>query len=108
MLHVYPVCAAVAPYAGPGCWCAFTERQTVASVTGYVCRCSWTEPEALFAGGNSPASGPHSAVHSSLQEALRRLKQRSYTGPRCRMHVLVTGSLHLVGDALRLLRKEPT
>lgn len=48
-----------------------------------------------------------SAVHSSLQEALKRLKQRSYAAPRCCLHVLVTGSLHLVGDALRLLKMEP-
>lgn len=61
----------------------------------------------MSAGGHTQAAGMQSAVHSSLQEALKRLKQRSYAAPRCCLHVLVTGSLHLVGDALRLLKMEP-
>ncbi|XP_050384941.1 folylpolyglutamate synthase isoform X2 [Argentina anserina] len=47
----------------------------------------------------------HSAVFSSLPSALKWLRDSVRHNPSTRFQVLVTGSLHLVGDVLRLVKK---
>ena len=48
------------------------------------------------------------SVHASLPAALAALRRAARAAPARRMHVLVTGSMHLVGDVLRLLGRPPT
>lgn len=49
--------------------------------------------------------GVPSCVMPSLPAALGLLRQYSHEHPSIKLQVLVTGSLHLVGDVLRFLRK---
>ncbi|GFR51591.1 hypothetical protein Agub_g14012, partial [Astrephomene gubernaculifera] len=50
---------------------------------------------------------PYVSVASSLPDALAAVRTAAVNDPRVHLHVLVTGSLYLVGDVLRLLDKRP-
>ncbi|XP_058748154.1 folylpolyglutamate synthase-like [Vicia villosa] len=53
----------------------------------------------------SDSNCEHSAVFSSLPVAIKWLRDRSQQNQSVRFQVLVTGSLHLVGDVLKLVKK---
>ncbi|KAK7321540.1 hypothetical protein VNO77_32290 [Canavalia gladiata] len=53
----------------------------------------------------SASTCEHSAVFSSLPMAVKWLRDRVQQNQSVRFQVLVTGSLHLVGDVLKLVRK---
>lgn len=53
----------------------------------------------------SASNCEHSAVFSSLPVAIKWLRDRSQQNQSVRFQVLVTGSLHLVGDVLKLVKK---
>ncbi|KAL5101971.1 hypothetical protein RYX36_006298 [Vicia faba] len=53
----------------------------------------------------SDSNYEHSAVFSSLPVAIKWLRDRSQQNQSVRFQVLVTGSLHLVGDVLKLVKK---
>jgi folylpolyglutamate synthase len=57
-----------------------------------------------FASSQSTATG---AVAQSLDAAIQWLRGRARAHPQLQLQVLVTGSLYLVGDVLRLLGKAP-
>ncbi|KXZ46240.1 hypothetical protein GPECTOR_45g110 [Gonium pectorale] len=50
---------------------------------------------------------PAASVAPSLPAALEAVRAAAAADPRVAVHVLVTGSLYLVGDTLRLLNKPP-
>ncbi|GIL80286.1 hypothetical protein Vretifemale_9437 [Volvox reticuliferus] len=50
---------------------------------------------------------PYSSVGESLPAVLEALRAAAVADPWVHVHVLVTGSLYLVGDMLRLLNKPP-
>lgn len=58
---------------------------------------------------NCPNTKDHtfSAVMPSLPETLRWLRECVQKNHSLRIQVLVTGSLHLIGDVLRMLKKCP-
>ncbi|XP_020202273.1 folylpolyglutamate synthase isoform X1 [Cajanus cajan] len=53
----------------------------------------------------SASNCEHSAVFSSLPLAIKWLRDRVHQNQSVRFQVLVTGSLHLVGDVLKLVKK---
>ncbi|CAL5190047.1 unnamed protein product [Lathyrus oleraceus] len=53
----------------------------------------------------SDSNCEHSAVFSSLPVAIKWLRDRSQQNQSVRFQVLVTGSLHLVGDVLKFVKK---
>ncbi|KAL2317202.1 hypothetical protein Fmac_031078 [Flemingia macrophylla] len=55
--------------------------------------------------GMSASNCEHSAVFSSLPLAIKWLRDRVHQNQSVRFQVLVTGSLHLVGDVLKLVKK---
>lgn len=59
--------------------------------------------------GSNPNTKDHtfSAVMPSLPETIRWLRECVQQNHSLRIQVLVTGSLHLIGDALRMLKKCP-
>ncbi|XP_051122775.1 folylpolyglutamate synthase-like isoform X2 [Andrographis paniculata] len=61
------------------------------------------------AGGDDSQKGAHisenSTVFSSLPLAINWLRKTAQNNQSIRFQVLVTGSLHLIGDVLRLIRK---
>ncbi|KAL2923443.1 Folylpolyglutamate synthase [Bienertia sinuspersici] len=59
-------------------------------------------PPLKFLHGDSPLS---SAAVPSLSLAIKWLRECAKENPSIRLQVLVTGSLHLVGDVLKLLRR---
>ncbi len=70
------------------------------------------------AGGTGAGAGPRVVVAGSLQDALALLRRQAGPGARAQaagaqpqqqqgLRVLVTGSLYLVGDTLRLLGRPP-
>jgi hypothetical protein len=65
----------------------------------------------MHAGRGAVHTGQRHSVHSSLKHALACIRlgaaSRSSSGRSGRLHVLVTGSLHLVGDVLRHLGLAP-
>ncbi|KAL6906546.1 hypothetical protein ACP4OV_004147 [Aristida adscensionis] len=56
-------------------------------------------------GLNGANSGRTSLVFESLPLAIKWLRETAQQNPSIQFQVLVTGSLHLVGDVLRLLKK---
>jgi folylpolyglutamate synthase len=50
---------------------------------------------------------PRASVAIALPPALDAIREAAVADPRVHLHVLVTGSLYLVGDVLRLLNKPP-
>uniref|UniRef100_A0A8R7QMG7 Folylpolyglutamate synthase n=2 Tax=Triticum urartu TaxID=4572 RepID=A0A8R7QMG7_TRIUA len=56
-------------------------------------------------GSNSTDSGETSLVFESLPLAIEWLRKNAVEDPSTSYQVLVTGSLHLIGDVLRLLKK---
>lgn len=56
-------------------------------------------------GSNSANSGENSQVFESLPLAIEWLRKNALEDPSTSYQVLVTGSLHLIGDVLRLIRK---
>uniref|UniRef100_A0A0A9DD50 Folylpolyglutamate synthase n=1 Tax=Arundo donax TaxID=35708 RepID=A0A0A9DD50_ARUDO len=56
-------------------------------------------------GLNGANSSRASSVFESLPQAIKWLRETSQQNPSTQFQVLVTGSLHLVGDVLRLLKK---
>ncbi|XP_044983368.1 folylpolyglutamate synthase-like [Hordeum vulgare subsp. vulgare] len=56
-------------------------------------------------GSNSTDSGETSLVFESLPLAIEWLRKNTVEDPSTSYQVLVTGSLHLIGDVLRLLKK---
>ena len=53
----------------------------------------------------SASNCEHSTVFSSLPLAIKWLRDRVQQNQSVRFQVLVTGSLHLVGDVLNLVKK---
>ncbi|KAF1895180.1 hypothetical protein Lal_00022679 [Lupinus albus] len=53
----------------------------------------------------SASNSEHSAVFSSLPVAIKWLRNRVQQNQSMRFEVLVTGSLHLVGDVLKLVKR---
>ncbi|XP_078447015.1 DHFS-FPGS homolog B [Wolffia australiana] len=70
---------------------------------------SWqrTLQKAWEAGERMVKDGAHSksCIFPSLPQAIKWLRDRAQQNQSVRLQVLVTGSLHLVGDVLRLLKK---
>jgi len=62
-----------------------------------------------FSWGSYPNTKDHtfSAVMPSLPETIRWLRECVQQNHSLRVQVLVTGSLHLIGDVLRMLKKYP-
>jgi folylpolyglutamate synthase len=54
-----------------------------------------------------PTTYRSAAVVPTLSMTLEWLRNYAKSSPRVRLQVLVTGSLYLVGDVLRLLGKVP-
>ncbi|EFJ45776.1 hypothetical protein VOLCADRAFT_93841 [Volvox carteri f. nagariensis] len=63
----------------------------------------------LYSRGNGKCLNglPYASVAESLPAALEALRGAAAADPRVHVHVLVTGSLYLVGDVLRLLNRAP-
>jgi folylpolyglutamate synthase len=99
--HVTTVTNATYARAGWCTSCLLVSRSRVSSCihSGRMRQC---------AGATAVACTASASVHASLQSALAALRQAACAAPSRRMHVLVTGSLHLVGDVLRALRRNPS
>ncbi|GLI65861.1 hypothetical protein VaNZ11_009492 [Volvox africanus] len=94
-----PVLAATAAAAGAPVAPGLRAGPTSGSGTGGVCEGGY--------GGMRLHGLPYSSVGESLPAVLGAVRAAAAADPWVHVHVLVTGSLYLVGDMLRLLNKPP-